>query len=202
MTRLFRVRTVQVLLGVLAMTAVVFGLTKSTGASSNVWSKAEVEDALASLDAWYEEASQEIARSGSPTDLTALNEEYERRFSEIGGELPNGYSVVPDRKDDDEPNAGAMGLAEVGEQDSTYYWVNKWHGIVDGREIYALATIRLGDGVPGVMIMRIEPGGSSTFIPAPAKGDVSIASYEGDGTLLVSVGEGKLAFDLRSESFL
>lgn len=202
MRRRTRVR-LRVFLGVIVAAAVLLGLAASTGASSNVWSKTEVEDAIASLDAWYEGASQAVALSGDPTDLTALNEEYEKRFAEIGGERPNGQPVLPESKDDNKSNAGVMGLTPVGESDSVYSYVNRWHGILDGRrELVAVAAVRRGDGVAGVLIIELAPTGPWTFIPAPAKGDISIVADEGDGTLLVQVGEAKLVFDLRAKAFV
>lgn len=201
MTRRAKRVRLRVFLGMIVAVALLLGLAASTGASSTVWSKSEVQDAIASLNAWYRDASQAVAMSGDPTDLTALNEEYEKRFAEIGGERPNGQPVLPPSKDDDESHAGAMGLSLVGEQDSVYFYVNRWYGVVDGREFVALAVVRRGDGASGVMIMPIPPAGPSTFIPARAKGDISIVADEGDGTLVVLVGEEKLAFDLRSQTF-
>ncbi len=155
----------------------------------------ELNDKYETLEAAVPEGPE------SGPSLTALNEEYEKEFAEIGpGDQPNGAEPSLSAEER-EPNLVPEGIHPAKENPTGYLLTNYWANtsVSDGALFIAGASLEEDTSVGGVYAVTAD---GEAFIPSPSKsGPLTIESVSGTILTLTTEGGDSLHFDYASMEF-
>lgn len=170
------------------------------GAGMSVAFGAPEDDVLtqiAALDAKYEA----IPRPSDPEGILQRSEAYEREFSQIGPEAPNGLPIELG-PDEYEPNVPPAGIQPAPEALPGYRPINQWVGEIEGMPIIVISVVPEATPSQGGVIVFGTDGAPSPFVPSSkAAGALTIRSAEALKLVMVGPVGDEFVFDVMSRMF-
>lgn len=155
----------------------------------------DVDAQIAALDVNYEA----MPSPSTVEEALQRNWQYEKEFSEIGGEAPNGTETLS--PEDHEDHAIPNGIQVAREDVPGFHLVNMWSGDIAGESVVAASATPESDPNQGGVIV-FDSSGQSPFLPAPVRvGELTIQSASGFALTLVATDGTSLTFDAEQRAF-
>lgn len=141
-----------------------------------------------------------LPATSDPETLLERGWSYEKEFSQIGGEAPNGKTSLTPQ--DYQDHAVPDGIQDINEGVPGYELTNKWSGSVNGEAVVVVAGTQIGEPDQGGVVV-FNNSGQSPFVPTPkAVGKVTIVSASDSSLTLASENGAEFVFDLASLEFV